>query len=789
MPDGWDFFVSYTQDDRAWAEWVAWELEEAGYRVLVQAWDMVPGSNWVNGMQEGVRGASRTIALLSSAYTASVYGAAEWQVAWRDDPLGVERKLLVLRVEDCERPGLLGSVVSVDLFGVPEGEVRERVRRAVRGAVDGRLKPAKAPDFPGRAVPVQRRFPGSLPEVWNVPARNPNFTGRKESLVRLREALRAPGTVTVHSIKGMGGVGKSQLAIEFAHRYADDFDVVWWVAAEQSASIPDHLAELGARLGLDGQGDSEAVLEALRDRRFLLVFDNAEDAAALRDFLPSGPGRVLVTTRRSGFGGLGEVLDVDVLDRAESVALVRRRVPVATDQEADELAGWLGDLPLAIEQASAYLEGTGLTVAEYLSLLQDHTAKMIGRGHVIDREETLATLWDLSLAVLAQDNPAAVQLLRVVAWLAPEPVPLDLFTANHRALPAPLDGVVVDPIAFVEAVGALVGHSLVRREPGGVVIGHRLLQQSLRARHALGAHAVAQELLAADLPTEVPDDPLRWRVLLPHVLAVHDDTYADKSLRTQHTAQLLSGLADYLLAHGGPRSARPVLEHVLAFEEEAHGPDHEIVGARLHELGRVLHQFREYDEACSSLERAVAISEANFGLDHPRVADVVTSLAWTLLYLGRHDEALLLLERAVAIDGKAGHPGDGRHFTNLAKALSGLGRDEQALPLWERALVIDEKTYGPDHPVAVISLKRLVRALLDLGRFEEALPLAERLVVTVEEAPRPHDPHDPHYWYFLADLPRIAGLLVLALSDRARPLLDRAERLAGERIPPEFRDA
>src|SRR5690242_15404286 len=121
-----DFFVSYTQADRAWAEWIAWQLEEDGYRVLIQAWDMVPGSNWTHRMQEGVRGASRTVAVMSAAYLDSVFATAEWEAAWRDDPLGEQRKLLVLRVAECDRPGLLAGVVSVDLFGVGKTAARTR---------------------------------------------------------------------------------------------------------------------------------------------------------------------------------------------------------------------------------------------------------------------------------------------------------------------------------------------------------------------------------------------------------------------------------------------------------------------------------------------------------------------------------------------------------------------------------------------------------------------------------------------------------------------------------------
>jgi len=169
-----DFFISYTQADRAWAEWMAWVLEEDGYKVLIQAWDFVAGSNWVQGMRAGVSGAARTIAVLSADYLASEYGTAEWEAAWAADPLGAERKLLTVRVKDCDRPDLLGAVVSTDLFGISEVEAQARLQMMVSSAITGRAKPAEAPGFPGdeRAMPREPQFPGALPQVWKVPARN-----------------------------------------------------------------------------------------------------------------------------------------------------------------------------------------------------------------------------------------------------------------------------------------------------------------------------------------------------------------------------------------------------------------------------------------------------------------------------------------------------------------------------------------------------------------------------------------------------------------------------------------
>ena len=170
---GWDFFVSYTQADAAWAEWIAWVLEEDGHRVLIQAWDFVAGDNWVQRMREGVAGAARTVAILSTDYLESEFGTAEWEAAWRADPLGARRKLLTVKVADCEWPDLLASVVGIELFEITEAEARRRLLRMAAGAEGGRVKPDMAPPFPGakRAVPDKPVFPPALPRVWKVPAR------------------------------------------------------------------------------------------------------------------------------------------------------------------------------------------------------------------------------------------------------------------------------------------------------------------------------------------------------------------------------------------------------------------------------------------------------------------------------------------------------------------------------------------------------------------------------------------------------------------------------------------
>lgn len=391
----WDFFVSYTQTDRAWAEWIAWTLEEEGYRVLVQAWDFVPGTNWIQSMQTGTAEAARTIAVLSPDYLSSVFGGAEWQVAWSEDPTGAERKLLTARVTDCDRPGLLRGVVGFDLFGQPEATAKARLLRKVSEAIAGRAKPATKPGFPGagRAIPRQARFPGTLPQVWNVPARNPNFTGRGLELAALARDLAAGSAVTVQAVRGMGGVGKSQLANEYAYVHASDYGVVWWIASEEPAAIPDQFTALAARLGLDPIADPEGLRALVHDglrevAGWLLIFDNAESADHIRRWLPTGPlptgvpGHVIVTTRRGGFGSMGRVLDLDVIDLPNAVRLLQARVPGLGQEIGEDIAKELDRLPLALEQAAAYLDLSQMPGDEYLHLLRTRADELFKRGKV-----------------------------------------------------------------------------------------------------------------------------------------------------------------------------------------------------------------------------------------------------------------------------------------------------------------------------------------------------------------------------------------------------------------------
>ena len=224
------------------------------------------------------------------------------------------------------------------------------------------------------------------PEVWgNVPQRNKNFTGRSELLDDLRRRVtNRTAALVPHALHGLGGVGKTQLAIEYAYRYATEYQVIWWISADQTALVRSNLAALALRLGITGLVPNRveeavaAVLNALRRgdpyARWLLVFDNADEPELIRSLMPAGPGDIIITSRNRGWAQVVDALEVNVFTRDESKEFLSRRVPSITEDDADRLAEEFGDLPLGLEQAGAWLVQTAMTVDAYWVCLRRKVA-------------------------------------------------------------------------------------------------------------------------------------------------------------------------------------------------------------------------------------------------------------------------------------------------------------------------------------------------------------------------------------------------------------------------------
>jgi TIR domain len=561
---GFDFFVSYAQEDQAWAEWIAWQLESADHSTLLQAWDFVPGSDWAYRMQQATAAATRTIAVLSSSYLESIYGGAEWRTAFANDPTGEEGLLLPVRVEPIQPPGLLRTRVYVDLVGLSRQAARARLLQAV----DQPSRPQREPPFPAsppRQQPTtgqEPRFPRLGSGITNLPARNRNFAGRADVLEKLQTGFRAGSlpVTTATAIHGLGGVGKTQLVLEYAHWHAAEYQLVWWIPAQQTTTAVAALSALARQLGVQetaDQGEMVAeLLEKLRRRGgWLLIYDNAEAPEQLGPLLPlGGDGHVLITSRNPAWGRVAETLPLTVMRRHESVAFLRRRIGSQDEEQFAALAELLGDLPLALDEAAAYVEETQVDLTTYLQLVKKRAAELF-HLQVTDAQR-VATAWSVSLDRVRAQSPAAAALLDLCAFLAPEDIPRQLPCDHHNRLPPVLAHAAEDPLAYNEAIRPLTRFSLVTVTPTALGV-HPLVQVVVRSRLGPNGERRWTRVAVSMLRESFPDrswEAAAWRTcqrLLPHIHAATE--HAERlEVAGEEVGWLHDRASAYLRARGLP---------------------------------------------------------------------------------------------------------------------------------------------------------------------------------------------------------------------------------------------
>ncbi|MEV5970900.1 FxSxx-COOH system tetratricopeptide repeat protein [Streptomyces sp. NPDC051921] len=502
--------------------------------------------------------------------------------------------------------------------------------------------PPTGTPVPGPAVPQPPRPHNAVPSVWgNVPPNNPNFVGREELLAQVREQLLTGDTSAVlpHTLHGMGGVGKSQIAIEYVYRYASDYDIVWWIPSEQPTMILTALTELAQRMGLNVSAEANRAVPAVREAlrrgepysRWLLVFDNAENVEAVRPYFPTGgTGKILITSRNQEWDRVARTLSVDVFTREESKALLRRRARDLSDEDADKLAEALGDLPLAIEQAAAWQAVTGMAVPDYLRLINEKIAElMLELVPSPDYPMSVAAAWDVSLRQLEQRNPAALQLLQVCSFFAPEPISRSLFNNSRSTTIAPeLDDALRTPIKLGRAIREINVYALARIEHRHDTIQlHRLVQavlvnrmspqQQADMRH--GAH-----LLLADANPNSPGSRELWpryQSLLPHVVMSRAVECESPWVRG-----LIRGMVEFLFVWGDHAGSAKMAREALEIWTEKFGEEDQQTLEMAKWLAFMLRTLGEYQEAAAMMQRTADTYLRTAGEDDEGTLDALIQL-------------------------------------------------------------------------------------------------------------------------------------------------------------------
>ncbi|MGH3821540.1 MAG: FxSxx-COOH system tetratricopeptide repeat protein [Pseudonocardiaceae bacterium] len=638
------------------------------------------------------------------------------------------------------------------------------------------------------------RPPEAFPVVWNVGPRNPGFVGRDATLEHLWKRLWSGGRAVVQALHGTGGVGKTQVAIEYAHRYAGAYDLVWWVSAEGAGLIGEQYAELAAELGLiPPNADTASAVGVLRGYlrgkgRWLLVLDNAESPADLRAWLPAGPGHILITSRNPGWGELAAKVEIDVLPRPESLELIHLSRPSASETEAGRLAEALGDLPLALAQACGFLAETGMPVNQYLRLLDTRAAELLDQCPPESHPLSLAAAIQVSTDRLAEVDPVALALVRIGAFLAPEPIPADILTQsiplNGHDRPPELEALtaaVTSPVTAHRSLGWIGSYGLARTDHGLQL--HRLTQTVLRdqlaADSAAAYRAYAQTLLVAVAPGD-GRDPASWPTwarILPHLLATDPATSTSPALRDLAYRALW-----YLYYRGDIHPARDLAEHLHQQWCEHLGPDDQQTLRTAHTLILLLTCIGPFRHTRQFAEDTLARCRRVLGEDHPDTLHAAFHLAICLHHLGAFEQARQLNADTLARRQRV--LGDDHYDTrsaahHLARDLRELGEVEAARQLHESSYAYGRRVLGAENPATFLAASDLALDLHALGQIDAARQLHED---TFARARRVLG--EDHRWTMMNANGLVGDLLTLGEFEAARRLaediLPRARRVLGD---------
>ena len=767
-------FLDCQPEDEAWAEWIERVLAEVKIAVGRPA---AAGS--------GVESLSlRIVSRPSGPSTAGQAAPGSDGVVRPGGGSGGRRAVYVSDMPPLEHYPLRDSEF---LAGRTATEAVQRVVHLV-GA-------DPVPDHALRAL--VERYPFKEPKVSNAPVRNARFTGRAEVLHDLRARMRlqrAGAQRQPVALLGLGGMGKTQLALEYAYRYKSEYDVIWWVESGQALFIDTAMNDLGEQLtreygiqvgsgaGATAQEVARAVVRVLGRgdpvERWLLILDDANDPLAVKGFIPSGAGHVLITSRDRRWEQHADPFDVDVFKRAESIDHLSQRVPNISPSDADRLADAVGDLPLAVAVTGAWLGETGTSVAEHLRRLEQHgtraTPENLLAEYPEEYRESLAAVLNYSLEQVRNQSAAAHRLLELCSFMAGEGINLGLiYSQAIVALLAPLDPTLAEPGDIAKLVQRLNRLALIKLDPHANQFQvHRLLQRHIQQRllDSTGdleptKHDV-HSLLVASRPRRDVDDPDTWpryRMLWPHL-----EPSGAVECQKESVRNLLVDRVRYMWLRGAfpeaAGTARPIERSwQRRLVADAEGEDIPQLRKQLLHLrfniGNILRSQSEYQQAYELDSRVRDEQHALLGAEHRHTLMTAMSLAGDLRALGRYQEALSLDE--------ATHKSWTTNYGEVPKtfdAANNLAVSYRLAGRYGDARRLDDETYEARrialselHPRTLASASAIGWDLREAGRYAESVTWLKDVLATAKRQPEPNPGVESQIEVNLAASLRAAG--------------------------------
>jgi CO dehydrogenase nickel-insertion accessory protein CooC1 len=730
-------YLSYVPEDRMWADWIEAVLTRAGFRVLPRSTVMTAGAGDgdVRGSIQAERElqvAPRAIAVLSSAYLHSPDARSIWKTLSSADATDTHRQLIPVRISEVRVTEPFNEHPVVDLARMDAAQATAKLLWALDRPVQPLGGTGKSAEEP--------RFPGAIPPTWNVPARNADFTGRGATLELLRDKLAGGGraVVVAQALYGLGGVGKTQLALEYAHRFMADYDLVWWVPSERAEETSAALADLARKMGLKVSDNvaeaAEAALEELRrdtTPHWLLIFDNADDPKQLEPYLPTGSGHVLITSRNQAWSHSAEPLEVDVFTRDESVGHLLRHVPELDVADAKQVADALGHLPLAVEQASAWLEQTGMPARVYVEQLMTQSTRILALNQPSDYPMPVVATWNLSFDRLKQRSPAAVRLLQLCAFFSPGPISMDLLYSdemNESLLP--FDETLSEKLMLGRVIRDISRFALVKVDQGSNSLQiHRLVQAVIRSQmtdeeQVEARHEVHKILTGARPRQGETDDPANWStydIIWPHLGPSIAEECDDP-----RTRQLLIDWVRYQWKHGEFEAGLALARRLEVLWAHRLGPDHQQTLHLQFHIANVLRSQGRFGEARDLDTYVLERQRAVLGPDHPHSLMTANGLGADLRALGDFQESLASdRETYESFKEQFGedYPRTLIAAHNLGCSLRLVGDCFTARRLDEETLDRQRQVLGREHPSTLQSVASLALDLRAAGAFRESVDL------------------------------------------------------------------
>ncbi|PSN77286.1 tetratricopeptide repeat protein, partial [filamentous cyanobacterium CCP4] len=610
---------------------------------------------------------------------------------------------------------------------------------------------------------------------WMVPyGRNPYFTGRDEVLTALYQQLNEGGTAAIsqtQAISGLGGIGKTQTAVEYAYRYRDDYRYVLWVRADTELELTNSYVSIAQTLNLplkDAENQDETVqyvrLWLSREEGWLLIFDNADRPEIVQPFLPREfKGHILVTSRAQDFQDLGIVQPVamETLSAEDAIAFLlnrtgRTNLVGANDihpmrgieqsaelQATTDLAAELGYLPLALEQAAAYIVANRVPFTDYLKSYRKQRLKRLEKAKpkLGNYPDSIATTWALNLKEVQKIAPAAAALLNYCAFLHPNAIPFSLFTQGAAELGEPLATALAnaddDLLELYDLLNPLGSYSLIRVGPESQSLSlHSMVQEVIRLELGdAGCQTWVEPLLKATkevIPAKVENlDYQDWPILA--LLANHvqelANHYQQSEIASIEAADVFHVTGAYLLERGEYVLADPLLQKAMELRRSLFGDEHEDIATSLNQAAISLKLQGRYGEAELLYQEALAMRKRLLGNEHSDVAQSLNNLAVLYYNQSRYGKAEPLYQEALTMRKRLlgnEHSNVAQSLNNLAGLYYSQGCYGEAEPLYQEALAMRKRLLGEVHPDIATSINDLAVLYKTQGRYEEAEPLYKK---------------------------------------------------------------